>query len=412
MSRRFDLIVAGGQLLDPATNREGRFDLGISGGRIAAVERNLPAESSAHFIDVKGQLVVPGLVDLHTHLYEGSTYWGIDPDPVAWRTGVTTWVDAGSAGAYNFRGFQRRTHDIQARVWAFVNISAVGLVGETGEARDLSLCDPLLASAVTQQYSDLVVEVKCRIDSSTVGSNGVEPLRRARESASAAGVPLMVHIGEGPPLLEDVLALLRPGDILTHCVSPHSMRLVDRHGDLRDGVRRAVDDGLVLDVGHGMGSFSFEVAEALMACDCQPQVISTDLHALNIRGPVRDLPTCMSKFLALGMPLRSVIEAVTTTPARAIGIDAQVGSLAIGRVADIAVFRTEEGSFRLYDVNNAARDARCMLRNTLTLRGGVPLPQREADSPPPWASLSEDSEWREAGKLDDATVTSNETPTA
>jgi dihydroorotase len=386
MSRTFDLIVGGGQLLDPATNREGRFDLGISGGRVTAVERSLPAQSSAQYLDVKGQLVVPGLVDLHTHLYEGSTYWGIDPDPIAWRTGVTTWVDAGSAGAYNLRGFRRRTQDMKVRTWAFLNISAVGLVGETGEARDISLCDPLLTTAAARQYSDLVVGVKCRIDSSTVGSNGIESLRRARAAATAAGVPLMVHIGEGPPLLEEVLELLRPGDILTHCATPHSMRLIDQHAHLRDGVRRAVDEGLLLDVGHGMGSFSFEVAETLIAQDCQPHVISTDLHALNVDGPVGDLPTCLSKFLALGMPLRSIIQAVTTTPARAIGIDALVGSLAIGRAADIAVFRIEEGSFRLYDVNNDSRDVPRMFRNTLTLYEGVPLPAREADPPPLWSS--------------------------
>jgi dihydroorotase len=384
MSGRLDLIIAGGELIDPATGRQGRFDLGIRGGRIAVVEPELPSQSAARVLDAAGQLVVPGLVDLHTHVYEGGTFWGIDPDLVAWRTGVTTWVDAGSAGAYNLGGLRRSAREALVRVRAFVNISAIGLVAENGEARDLSICDPRLCATVAGQNADLVVGVKCRIDSSTVGRNGIEPLRLARKAARDAGVPLMVHIGKGPPLLEDVLGHLGPGDILTHCASPHSMRLIDNRGRPKDVVREAVSNGVVLDIGHGSGSFSFEVAEALITHGCAPHVISSDLHSLSVHGPAHDLPTCLSKLLGLGMPLRDVIEAATTAPAKVIGLDAEVGSLAVGRTADIAVFSVSKGRFVLRDALEAPREVGCLLSHVLTLRAGVPLPQREPASSPPW----------------------------
>jgi dihydroorotase len=388
MSAPFDLVISGGELIDPATGRQGRFDLGIRDGRIAAVERELPSQPAARVLDATGQLVVPGLVDLHTHVYEGGTFWGIDPDLIAWRTGVTTWVDAGSAGAYTLGGLRHRTREALVTVKAFINISAIGLVAENGEARDLSICDPQLCATVIEQNSDFVVGVKCRMDSFTVGQNGIESLRLAKRAARDAGVPLMVHIGIGPPPIEDVLGYMEAGDILTHCASPHSMRLIDNHGRPKNAVRRAVENGVVLDIGHGSGSFSFDVAEALMSHGCAPQVISSDLHSLSVHGPAYDLPTCLSKLLGLGMGLRDVIEAATTAPAKVIGLDGEAGSLAVGAAADVAIFSVSEGRFVLRDATEATREVGSLLSHVLTLRAGVPLPQREPASPPPWVATS------------------------
>src|SRR5205085_11540255 len=179
---------------------------------------------------------------------------------------------------------------------------------------------------------------------------GLEPLRLARRAAEECELPLMLHIAFGPPEIDDVLALMRPGDILTHCFSGLTMKIVDDAGRLRDFAKRAWDSGVVMDIGHGTGSFSYETAEALMSAGRRPDVISTDLHQLSVKGPAFDLPTCMSKFLHLGMPLRDVVAACTSRPAELLAIDREVGSPRVGPYADVAVFRLLAGTVPLYDI--------------------------------------------------------------
>src|SRR5262245_11285930 len=313
---RFDLLIKGGELLDPGGGYEGPYDLAVSRGRIAAVELEIPEEAAFRTIDAEGQFVTPGLVDLHTHVFHKVTYWGIDPDPVASTSGVTTWNDAGSAGALTLPGLREFVAEqSRVRITAFLNISNIGLVGENHECANLAYLDVGLFRRLADNNRDLVRGVKVRMGSPTVGENGLEPLRRARRAAEECELPLMVHIAFGPPEIDDVLALMRPGDILTHCFTGLTMKIVDDDGRLRDFARRAWDSGVVMDTGHGTGSFSYETAEALMSAGRRPDVISTDLHQLSAKGPAFDLPTCMSKFLHLGMPLRDVVAACTVRPA-------------------------------------------------------------------------------------------------
>ena len=220
--------------------------------------------------------------------------------------------------------------------------------------------------------------------SPTVGATGVEPLRRAIRAGEDCGLPVMVHIATAPPAIDDVLELLRPGDILTHCFTAQSMKIVHDDGRVRDSARRAIENGIVLDIGHGAGSFSFQTAEALLAQGCRPDTISTDVHQLSIRGPMFDLPTTMTKFLVLGMPLVDVVRAATVRPAELLGISPEVGTLRPGARADIALFRLLEGEFPLYDITGDVRISRRLLRNTLTLAAGRSLPRREPDPPALW----------------------------
>jgi dihydroorotase len=361
----------------------------IKRDRIAALDRDIPAEAAFHVIDASGQYVTPGLVDLHTHVYHHVTFWGIDPDPVAARSGVTTWLDVGSAGAYNWPGFREYiVKPAGVRIYGLLNISAIGLTAMTGELLNLDYCDVDLCCKLIDRHRDLILGVKARIDRNTTGPSGIEPLRRARQAAERCELPLMVHIGVGPPAIEEVLALLRPGDILTHCFTGNSMRIVDERGALLEAARRAWDAGVIMDIGHGAGSFSFETAEALIGAGCRPDVISSDIHQLSIHGPLFDLPTCMSKFLALGMSFEQVVGAATARPAAALGLP-DLGALRPGAPADVALFRVHEGRFAFYDVHMNMREGTQLIRNTLTIAGGRPLVPTSDPAPAPWIELSE-----------------------
>ncbi len=380
----YDLLIKGAFVLDPGAGIAGQNDLAVRDGLVTAIEPVIEPGLARTVIEAGGQYLVPGLVDLHTHIYPEATYWGVDPLETAWRTGVTTWVDAGSAGAYNFRGLRQRSRSQPLQTYAFINISAIGLTAPTGELRHLELCDPALCEQVAAQAGHFVVGVKVRVDERTTGPSGTEPLRRAVAAARALAKPVMVHIGDGPPELAAVLQQLSEGDIVTHCTTPGDMGLVDRRGTLKHCVREALDRGVLFDTGHGYGAFSFEIAEAIRTLAALPHIISSDIHQLSARGPMFDLPTCMSKFLALGMPLADVVLAVTAAPARAMRRADEVGSLQVGRRADLSLFELTAGEFTLYDVDLAARPADHLLRNTLTMAGGVPLPPVAPEPAPPW----------------------------
>lgn len=387
---QFDLLIKNGQVVDPAQNINDRRDVAIKRNRIAAVDRDIPAESAARTIDVTGRIVTPGLVDLHTHVYYGATFWGVQADPIAARSGVTTWLDVGSAGAFNVIGFRDYVvRPARSRIYALLNISSIGLTAMTYELANLHYCDVDLCCKLINANRDFVLGVKARIDSNTVGANGLEPLRRARQAAERCGLPMMVHIGSGPPAIKDVLAELRPGDILTHCFTGHNMRLIDDRGRLLEEARRAWDAGVIMDIGHGAGSFSFETAEAMAAQGLKPDVISTDIHQLSVHGPLFDMPTCLSKFLALGMSLAEVIRAATCRPAEVLGLQGEVGTLRPGAYADVAVFELCEGNYTFYDVFMNARAGNRLLRNALTILNGQPLATMPDGPTMPWIELSE-----------------------
>ncbi len=385
----FDLLIQGGQVVNPG-GQSGRLDVGIRRNRVAAIETNIPAASAARVVDATGQIVTPGLIDLHTHVYHNATFWGVHADPVAARSGVTTWLDVGSAGAYNVLGFREWVaQPSTARLYALLNISSIGLTAMTGELANLSYCDVDLCVKLIEQNPELLLGVKARIDRNTTSGQGIEPLRRARQAADRVHRPLMVHIGGGPPTLSEVLDFMRPGDILTHCFTGHNMRIIDDTGSLLDAAKRAWDSGIILDIGHGAGSFSFETAEKMIAAGYKPDVISTDIHQMSIHGPLYDMPTCLSKFLALGLSVEDVIDAATVHAAEAMGLGDEIGTLRVGALADVALFNVLEGDFPFYDVHMNQRNGKRLLRNTLTIVNGRELP-RSVDGPTaPWIELSE-----------------------
>ncbi len=367
-------------LLKGATIASGqRLDVAVRAGAIAATGTDLTGDAR-ETVDASGKLITPGLVDLHTHVNAGGSYWGIDPDPVAWYTGVTTWVDAGSSGAYNFGAFAKTISGYSVSVPVLLNISALGLVAPTGEAKDLSNCNLDLAIATVQRHRDTIVGVKVRMDRHS--ATALEPLRRAVEVGRACGVPVMVHIGAAPPTMREMLPLLRPGDIITHCASGIA---AGGHG-LDPAAKEAYQMGVLFDIGHGSGGFAFDVLEAQLEAGMVPQTISSDLHSRSLHGPVFDLPTTMAKLLAVGLTLEQAVEAATVRPANVLNLKA--GTLNVGAQADIALFTVEDGPFTVVDVHGQQRTAPLKLRNTATYKRGRLLEPRLPQPSPPWISLT------------------------
>jgi dihydroorotase len=363
---RYDLLLKCGEVVDPVQSLHAVMDVAIQGGRIAALRKEIPACEAKTVIEVAGRVVMPGLVDLHTHVYWGGTALGVQPDRVAAESGVTAFVDAGSAGAANFLGFKEHVIDrSKARIWAFLHISFAGLAAAMydpermvilGETFDIQCAMPGPAVELGKAYPALIRGIKVRLSLETSGDQGVEPLRLAQQAADALDKPVMVHIGVPPPTRREVLSLLRPGDILTHVFRGEPNSPLDRHGKVLPEMLAAREAGVVMDTGHGAGSFSWPVAKEMLEQGFYPDVISSDIHT-GLRAktnswsgmPAQNMPTTLSKFLSLGMSLNDVVRASTTNPARVIGCEGLLGSLCKGSVADIAVFRLEEGEFEYND---------------------------------------------------------------
>lgn len=382
---RFDLLIKGGEVIDPAAGYFGPGDVAVRRDRVAAVARDIPVDSAFHVIDASDLLVTPGLIDLHTHVWHGASYYGIDADPIAAASGVTSWVDAGSAGAFTIDGLRRYViEQSQVRIMAFLNISSIGLVAWDYELTNIELADVALFEMVANRHRDILCGVKVRMGTTTVGSNGAEPVRRAVQAAERCDMPIMVHIAHAPPAISQFLPLLRRGDIITHCFTGLPMKLFDDDGQLIDVAKRAIDMGVILDIGHGAGSFDFKTAEAALAAGIRPHAISTDMHQMSMAGPMFDLPTCLSKFLALGLSVRDVVSMATEAPARILRYEDR-GTLRVGALADISLFRLHKGSYPFYDNTGAMRSGQQLLRNVTTIVGGRVLERRAASPRAVWS---------------------------
>ncbi len=383
------LVVTGGTVIDPASGLHARQDVAIGDGRIAAIGPDLGTSTAAEVLDARGLLVVPGLVDLHVHVYWGVADLSVEADPTCLGRGVTTAVDAGSAGANTFPGFRRLVVDgSRGRVLAYLNISAMGQIDPIlGELHDLRFADPERAAAVALANPDVIVGYKVRVSEMLAGPNGLAGLDRALEAGRATDLPVMVHIGGTPFDIEEVLGRLRPGDVVTHAFTGWRPGIVTDAGRVVAAAREARDRGVRFDVGHGAGSFTWPVAEAALADGFRPDTISSDIHRFNVAGPVHDLATTLSKFLLLGLPLDEVIAMATTAPAAALGRDPGPGTLAVGAEADVTVLRLEDGRFELTDSAGATREARQRLVPVAVIRAGRQQPILPlATVPPPGIS--------------------------
>ena len=354
-----DLILKGGRIIDPANGRDEIADIGFGDGKVVAVGSDLPLRGT-EIVDARGLIVVPGLIDLHTHVYWGGTSLGVDASVIAQRSGTTTFVDAGSAGPGNFHGFRRHViAPSTLRILPFLNVSFPGIFAfaatvMVGEAADLRLIDPRECVRVINANRDLIVGVKVRVGRGAGGTSGIAPLDMAIEIAEEVGLPVMAHLDHPPPSRLEVLSRLRRGDVITHCFRPFPNAPVMADGRIREEVLEARRRGVVFDIGHGGGSFGFRTAEKMLEAGFLPDVISSDVHALSVDGPAFDQLVTMSKFLALGVELGAVIRASTSAPAAALG-RSDLGHLAVGAVGDASVLELAEGEFDFKDVLGETR---------------------------------------------------------
>ncbi len=363
---RFDWLIRNGRVIDPQYSIDRVTQIAISGSKIAAIDDALSPGDAAQVYDATGQLITPGLVDLHIHGYHHVTPLGIDVDHFCLGRGVTTAVDAGSAGCDTFSGFRHFAADTcKTRLLAFLHISRAGLAfssrtggDDPGELETLKLVNARDCIECIETNRDLIVGVKIRLSSSIAddGRNEAQSFERAQEAARSVKLPLMTHHNFSSVSLNDCPGKMDAGDIYTHCFHAYPNTILEAESHkIHDSVLGARSQGILFDIGHGMGSFSWTVAEACAQQNFWPDTISTDIHSLNMDGPVYDMPTVMTRMLQVGMPLPDVIRASTLTPAKTIGWDDRIGTLEVGREADITALRLEDSALELEDCHAQLR---------------------------------------------------------
>jgi len=346
-----DLVLKGGRLVDPSQAIDKVTDIAFAGGKVAAIGDNL---SGVDTRNVSGKLVTPGLIDLHTHVYWGGTSLGVEAELLARTGGVTTSIDAGSAGPGNFHGFRRHVIEPSpVRILPYLNIAFPGIFAFSktvmvGENADMRLIDPREAVRVALEHKDLVLGIKVRAGKSASGDSGVKPMDIALDVAEEVGLPIMAHLDAPPPSRHEVVSRLRPGDILTHCFRPFPNAPVRADGRVREEILAARARGVIFDIGHGGGSFGFGTTRKMLAAGFLPDVISSDVHVISIEGPAFDLLTTMSKFLCLGVDLATVIKLATVNPAAAIKRP-DLGTLRVGSVGEATVIDQTSGQFDYTD---------------------------------------------------------------
>jgi len=377
-SDKFDLVIKGGEVLDPSQKLRARRDIGIRNAVIAALEPEIADSRAKQLLDAKGKLVLPGLVDMHAHVYPGVSALGIPADELVPYTATTTYVSAGDAGANTFSAF---THYIvgqaRSRIYAFVHISSIGLSGfPVGEMLNIDYADVDQAAKTLAENHEIALGVKVRESLDVVGTNGLEPLKRAIlacERSGVRGARVMCHIGNAPGDLGALLDTLRPGDILTHAYSGAGNNTV-QNGRLIAAALAAKKRGVIIDVGHGGGSFDYTVAEPAIQQGLVPDTIGSDIHAVSGNTPgMPYLPWVMSKFLNVGFSLEQVVAMATSAPAKIIGKIEKLGTLAVGAPADVSVLELVEGPVEFVDTRKNTRKGDKYLKPVATVRAGRPF---------------------------------------
>lgn len=367
----YDLLIRNGTVCDPARNFKRRADVAISGGKVAAIEDSIPANRGREVVDATGCFVTPGLVDLHTHCYWGGTGLGIEAGPIAARSGVTTWVDAGSFGVTQTDGFRRFIVDPSpVRIYGFVYLYPDNRNPDMDHVKYVRSFMKRTGETIVAN-KDILLGVKLQVGSNMNGRYSYDFLKIARELCDTYHVPLMAHISFAPPETDQVMELMKPGDVVTHCYNTHTLGILDGAGKVRQSVLEARRRGVLFDVGHGLGSFNFEAARKALADGFVADTISTDIYNLNVtRGPVYDMPTTMSKMMHLGMSFDDVLARTTIAPAKIVNRLPGMGTLAAGAPADVAVLRIEDGAFPLVDSQRNTVTAKQRVVSKLTICRG------------------------------------------
>ena len=372
----YDLLLTGGDVLDPAAGLRGVMDVGIAGGKIVAVAPSLPVNQARRTISIKGRLVTPGLVDMHAHVFVNAHDMGGRTDCICQASGVTTLCDAGSAGSATFAGLrQMLDHEVHTRVRALVNLSAIGITGTSrgGELSHLPYADPEGCARTIIDNPDLAFGVKLRFGPGLVWEYSAEPVKLARKAADmAGGVPMMMHITDSPVPLPDLIEHMKPGDIVTHCYHgrAHGIMGNEKEFVLKEVVE-AQRHGIIFDCAHGRNHFNFRMTQKALDQGFLTDTISTDLTVTSAtRGPVWDLPTTMTKLLHFGMSLDDVVRRTTAVPAKIMGYEGTIGTLKPGANADVSVFELRDDKSELRDSDGDTITVKRRLLAQMPLKAG------------------------------------------
>ena len=376
----YDLVLKGGRVVDPSTGLDGVLDVAVEGGVIARIAPAIPPAEASRVIEVGGKIVTPGLIDVHAHVFEGVNRTGVNPDLGGVYSGVTTIVDAGSAGAATFGAFPRHViPNCHTEIVPFLHICQTGLATSPDIIAESSvnLADTV---KVATQHRGLIRGIKARMVSPALEIMGMEMPRLAKRAAREAGITLMVHIGDtekryDPKVIHPLLSLLEPGDILTHYFTPNPGGVLDANGKLVPEAREAAHRGVWFDTAHGRMNFSFDVGRRIIDQGLLPHCISTDLTVPGRLTTVHSMTEMMTRFLGLGFTLPQVVTMCTANPAKAIGVDQRIGNLAVGRQADVSVLELLQGDWVVYDILGAGlRVDRAFLPHLTVKRGTVFTP--------------------------------------
>ena len=350
----YDLVLKGGRVVDPSSNLEGVLDVAVENGKIARIASGIAPAEAARVIEVGGKIVTPGLIDLHAHVFEGFNRTGVNPDLAGVLAGVTTIVDAGSAGAATFGGWRHILPHCHTEIVPFLHICQTGLatLPDIIAESSVNLTDTV---RVATEHKGLIHGIKARMVSPALEIMGMEMPRLAKRAAREAGIKLMVHIGDtekryDPKVIHPLLSLLEPGDILTHYFTPNPGGVLDGNGKLVAEAREANDRGVWFDTAHGRMNFSFDIGRKIIDQGLMPHCISTDLTVPGRLNTVHSMTEIMTRFLGLGFTLPQVVTMSTANPAKAIGAENRIGSLAVGRQADISVLDLQQGDWVVYDI--------------------------------------------------------------
>ena len=371
--RPYDIVIKGGEVRDPSRDLKARADVAIQDGKIAEVASEIPAERGIDVIDAEGLYVTPGLVDLHTHIVYGVRS-GIEADPIAARSGTSTWIDAGTFAYDQIKGFRRFIVERnKCRVFGFVYLYPTSRNPDIDPIKHVSgVMDRTGRAAAANR--DIVLGVKFQVGSNMNGRYSLEFLKIARRLCDEYDLRLLTHISVAPPETEEVMALLKPGDVATHCFNEHTLGIVDRNtGKLKPSVQEARVRGVLFDVGHGSGSFNFKSARHALDQGFLPDSISSDIYSANVNGPVFDLPTTMSKLLYLGMSFDEVLKCSTVNPAQVVTPLPLLGTLQVGAPGDVALLSVDDGEFELIDAQRNKVTAKQRIVSHLTICKGKRL---------------------------------------
>jgi dihydroorotase len=369
-AEKFDLLIEGGTVVDPSQNMHGPFDVAIKSGKILEVSKSIARDRALKTVSAKDRIVTPGFIDMHAHCYDGVGN-GMNADRSCLGRGVTTILDAGSAGSSTFPNFKKYiVNTSMTRIVALLHISPIGTIMYDGGLSNLSWLNPQLTAKIAMENKPLVAGIKIQLSKSISGSNDLEALKRALQAAEMARLPLMVHIDDPYSPLPEILKPLRKGDVFTHVYNNHTHGVLAADGKIIPEVREARDRGIIFDPAQGQTHFSFDVAEKCIQQGFLCETISTDLTAVTVERRVFDLPTMVSKFMAIGIPLEKAVAMVTVNPARVFDYGAQIGTLRPGSEADVSIFELRDGKFDFEDSDGIKRTGQKMLFNHAVVRRG------------------------------------------